>query len=690
MKRLGLHLCFHHHQPVGNIDWVLEEVYQNAYAPLLEAMTSVPHVRLNLSYSAPVLRFIEKNHPEYLEKLRELNHQGRVELLVTGFYEPVLADLAPEDRLGQLELCRRWLEERFGVQPRGSWLSEGVWDKHLIESFRAAGLNYTLLPDQRFIHAGVSPADLHHYFITEEQGKTLALFPASVELLYRIPYGSSEELHSLLRRRANRGPTRLTFADVAERWGAWPGTAHLLHREGAMERLISFFSGADDWLQFQLFSETLEDCPPVQPCYLPSGPNHELGAWSLPDEARVRFYEARSELERRHDAARFLPFFGAGCWESFKGKYPEANLMQKKGLWLKAKLRQREREHLDPVSRDWLFQAQCNTAYWHGTSGGIYSPHLRQAVWDRLLATQRRLGLKNRNFGVERFDFEGRGHDAVLVYSPKISLGWSPDRGGTCFEWSALNPLYNYANTLSRRHESAPRHEPHSVVQSDDDERLVDPYSRRLFHDHFLGTKVTVEQFLTNRIRERGDFINRRFRIVSLQNQTQGPELTMEATGSVEQGGLFQAVRLRKRVEHRDLGRCIALAVQLTNEGKDPLDGIYALETNVSLAPQQESVHYRAGEHPVRLLRSGAYAQRIKQAQFFTSGDKQCFRVRSRDAFFLWAAPLATRNQQDVGSQAITQGHLIVVGWSFHVEPGEDCAFAAEWTVSDGFHKMID
>src|SRR5690242_6057757 len=43
------------------------------------------------------------------------------------------------------------------------------------------------------------------------------------------------------------------------------------------------------------------------------------------------------------------------------------------------------REALHYAERE-LFRGQCNCSYWHGAFGGIYLPHLRNTVFNHLIA----------------------------------------------------------------------------------------------------------------------------------------------------------------------------------------------------------------------------------------------------------------------------------------------------------------
>ena len=72
-------------------------------------------------------------------------------------------------------------------------------------------------------------------------------------------------------------------------------------------------------------------------------------------------------------------------WRNFLVKYPESNRMHKKMLALSRSAARRG----DPAAvRRAIGRAQCNDAYWHGVFGGLYLPHLRDAIWRNLAAAE--------------------------------------------------------------------------------------------------------------------------------------------------------------------------------------------------------------------------------------------------------------------------------------------------------------
>ena len=79
--RISLALAFHNHQPVGNFGWVIAEVYDAAYEPMVAALERHPTVRLSLHYSGPLLEWLRAERPDFIERLGALVERGQVEIL---------------------------------------------------------------------------------------------------------------------------------------------------------------------------------------------------------------------------------------------------------------------------------------------------------------------------------------------------------------------------------------------------------------------------------------------------------------------------------------------------------------------------------------------------------------------------------------------------------------------------------
>src|SRR6266508_3718616 len=112
----------HFHQPVGNFDHVFERHVQDVSRPLLD--------------------WLEAHDPAYLDLIGRLAAEGHLELLLAGFYEPVLASLPRVDRIEQIAWMHDAIRRRFGVEATGLWLTERVWRSELAADLAVAGVRY--------------------------------------------------------------------------------------------------------------------------------------------------------------------------------------------------------------------------------------------------------------------------------------------------------------------------------------------------------------------------------------------------------------------------------------------------------------------------------------------------------------------------------------------------------------------
>ena len=136
---ISLALVVHNHQPVGNFGWVIEDVYQQAYEPMIGALERHPGVRVGLHYTGPLLEWMGANRPEAIDRLRALAERARSRSSAAAYYEPILVALPERDRHGQLVRMGDELETLFGRRPRGAWLAERVWEPSLPFDLAEAG-----------------------------------------------------------------------------------------------------------------------------------------------------------------------------------------------------------------------------------------------------------------------------------------------------------------------------------------------------------------------------------------------------------------------------------------------------------------------------------------------------------------------------------------------------------------------
>src|SRR2546422_9405886 len=116
----------HFHQPIGNFDHVFQQHLQDVYRPLVEHLAGHRFFPFALHMSGPLLEWLEAHDSAYLDLLGRLAVDGRIELLLAGFYEPGLAALPRADRVEQIGWVRAAMRKGFGGDAAGGWLTESV------------------------------------------------------------------------------------------------------------------------------------------------------------------------------------------------------------------------------------------------------------------------------------------------------------------------------------------------------------------------------------------------------------------------------------------------------------------------------------------------------------------------------------------------------------------------------------
>ncbi|WP_210411124.1 alpha-amylase/4-alpha-glucanotransferase domain-containing protein [Thermococcus aciditolerans] len=504
----------HNHQPLGNFGWVFESAYDRSYRPFMEILEEYPNMKAAVHISGPLLEWLDANRPEYMDLLRSLVKKGQLEIVVAGFYEPVLAAIPKEDRIEQITLLKDFAK-KLGYDARGVWLTERVWQPELVKSLREAGIEYVIVDDYHFMSAGLSKEELYWPYYTEDGGEVIAVFPIDEKLRYLIPFRPVEKTVEYLHSLDNGDESRVAvFHDDGEKFGVWPGTYEWVYEKGWLREFFDRIS-SDERINLTLYSEYLARFKPRGLVYLPIASYFEMSEWSLPAKQAKLFVEFVEKLKGHGQFERYRVFVRGGIWKNFFFKYPESNYMHKRMLMVSKLVRE------DPEARKFILKAQCNDAYWHGVFGGIYLPHLRRAVWENIIRAN---GFASTGSFVRDIDFDGR--DEVFIEDENFYAVFKPAYGGALFELSSRRRAVNYNDVLARRWEHY--HEvPESATPEEEDgegvasihevgrkipdeirrELAYDDRLRAILQDHFLDPETALEEYRLNRHIELGDFV---------------------------------------------------------------------------------------------------------------------------------------------------------------------------------------
>ncbi len=412
-NKIYLLMAIHCHQPVGNFDSVMEDAYERAYLPFVEVLARHPKIRLSLHYTGPLLEFLERRHPDFLERLRGLVERRQIDLLGGGFYEPILALLPERDAIGQIEMMSSYLKHKFGIDASGMWLAERIWEPKLPAILGKANMNFTIVDDSHFAAVGRDVESLDGYYISEDEGIRVAIFPTSEKLRYYMPFKLPEETITYLRQKLDQGFTAITFGDDGEKFGLWPGTFKWVYEEGWLENFFTMVENCD-WIVCEKFREFIKSFPPTGICYIPCLSYREMMEWSR------------------------------GFFRNFFVKYPESNRMHKRMLLVSEELKNRDIRSAEKIS---LFKAQCNCGYWHGVFGGLYLNHLRSAIYSNLIAAENMIDASHR----EVLDYDCDGNEELILRTDNLCIILS--NKGYILELDHRGKMVNVCNVISRRPE---------------------------------------------------------------------------------------------------------------------------------------------------------------------------------------------------------------------------------------------
>jgi 4-alpha-glucanotransferase len=681
VAKFQLVLLIHAHQPVGNFDSVFETAYQKSYLPFLEVLTRHPAVRMGLHFTGSLLEWIERAHPEYFHRLRELAARGQIELVGGGFYEPILISIPARDRARQIARLASYIESQFGQKPAGAWLAERVWEPQLPSILAPAGIRYTLVDDNHFLAAGFEPSQLFGHYLAEDQGEIVAVLPGLKNLRYLVPFHSVDETVNFLRASVAEHPGGVAYmGDDLEKFGVWPGTHALCYTNGWLESLFTALDQSSEWLETALPSDSLDVRLPLGRADLPAASYSEMMEWALPTPARRR-YEGLLQEFSSHATAH--PFFHGGTWRGFFSKYPESNLLHKKMLHVSEKVRRLAESpgaEEDSAIRDGLreaeghlFRGQCNDAYWHGVFGGLYTPHLRTALWQSLVKAEtvadRLLNASPRYSSLSFNDFDTDGRPEIYFTSSSCAALFKPSDGGTLCALECRESQSSLINSMSRREESyhtrlrVSAHQPsgahsiHENTRSKEDglDRWLhyDRWLRHCFRLLLFDGQKSFDDFSACLLQEDATLAAGHYAVESLSDRRLSLSLSGSSTWISRR---TFSICSKTKGFHVDGSFLLARRSPASGSAVAGIEMVFNL-----LAPASHDRFFEInGErHPLRwsTVASASPLRLVDEWQ------KVAIRLTAPGALEWWIAPIETVSESEDGYERIYQGSQILAVW---------------------------
>jgi hypothetical protein len=704
VKKINLIFGTHNHQPIGNFDSVFEESYQKSYKPFLDVFEKFPNLKIAKHYTGILFDWLKAKHPDLLEHLGGFVKKGNVELISGGFYEPILAVIPDADKVGQIKKLTSFIKKNFDYNATGLWLAERIWEQHLTKPLAEAGIKYVILDDTHFKYAGLKDEELYGYYITEEQGKTVNLFPISKQLRYTIPFQDVEATIDYLRSIATEDGNRVVvFADDGEKFGVWPNTYdHCYGKDDWLRKFFQALTDNQDWIRTMTFEEAMREIKPVGRIYLPNASYAEMMHWSLPTtKAYTEYDDFEHKLKDLHLYEKYDPFVRGGFWRNFMVKYPESNNMHKKMLQVSERAQRliSKKKKVKPQTLDKIWAAQCNCPYWHGVFGGTYLPNLRHPIYTNLIEAEADLDKLDNAAKVVRAsvaDFDKDGQDEVFLESTELGLFVKPSKGGTLYELDYKKAGKNLLDIMTRREEgyhaklrNMKNHQPkegevssiHDLVIAKEEglENYLtyDGYRRGSLIDHFVSPETTLQDFAAAKQTEISDFILGEYD-AKLSGNTKEQHLTLSRMGNLLINGHAKQIRVTKTITLAKGERAFSVHYKLENlSDGSPLHFKFGIEMCYGLlaGDAPDRYYYGDGINPNdnRLRSTGeSHATWIGLKDQWLKIDA---RLESSVPTDFYHYPIETISLSEAGFERVYQGSTVLATYNLTLEKTFEVTF---------------
>jgi len=431
-------------------------------------------------------------------------------------------------------------------------------------------------------------------------------------------------------------------------------------------------------------ADVVENLPSLGKIYLPDGSYREMTEWAFPVPRQLEYDDVCHEMEHDHRWARLRPFLRGGFWRNFKVKYPEANEMYARMMQVSRRLETARQSGLDSHNHDLaqqaLYRGQCNCSYWHGAFGGIYLPHLRNAVYAELIRADnvidQAMGKQGAWIDATADDYNFDQRQEVRLANDRLIAWLAPAAGGQMYELDIRPIAHNLLATLARRPEAYHRkvlagpsqgndhvasiHEQVIFKQEGLEQRIqYDAYPRKSLIDHFFPTDVSLESLRRGEVEERGDFIGAPYE-ARIRRDPDRIQVQMTRFGHVG----HHSVRVTKGVTLHAGSPTMQIGYLL--EGLPSSEELhFAVELNLAGMPSGADDRYFQLGSGERLGQLGTCLE-LSEVRDLSAIDEwlglEAKLLLNRPAH-LWAFPIETVSQSEGGFELVHQSIVVMPHW---------------------------
>lgn len=650
MRKTHLVLGTYNHLPEGTEESVFEETYQTCYRPFLSVLYRFPDIFACLHYSGSLLRWLEGRHPEFLMLLEEMVLRKQIELLGGGFFAPIFPLLSNADRVGQIESLTTFIRKSFGRRPRGCWMPEYAWEPSLATSLQTSGMDFTFLPVSLFRAAGFEDGEYFAPVLTEDQGRSLAVFPVfDCQFSFESSLGLEETLGAVLERYGSDHPLIVVFLNGEAVRALWSKSVY----ESPDVYLEKTFTGIrKESLSMDTVTPAryLRSVRHFRRAYFPGSATERYLASGLSARARRERSEARKKSGGEIEECPSL------------GGVRLPVLRYEEGINLYAKMQYvhlltgqlRGDKSRKKTAQEELWRGQSGDAYWFKPDGGIYRLSLRKAVYEGLIEAEKTTRQKGAfSSGIIQADIDFDGVKEILFQGTDINA-YLHARGGVLFELDSLKKSRNLANVFGR-------------YQEPDFNGPPGP-RRRCFLDRFQSSPARLEEFSRGEVEDLGTFSDSYFNIRELKRSNQ--EICLMRDGFLSVGERKIPVTVEKVFQFRKTG--VTVRYTITNRGSDDLRCVYACDLNLSPACRPQKLVMAAGLSDRTIELDSSLPGEVPEGNRLTLVDletEEPVSVYAEPGCRILQTPLYNRIGTGDGAAILYQGCAVSLEWVLALKP---------------------
>jgi hypothetical protein len=349
-----------------------------------------------------------------------------------------------------------------------------------------------------------------------------------------------------------------------------------------------------------------------------------------------------------------------------------------------------------------LYRGQCNCGYWHGAFGGAYLPHLRNAVFQHLIAADNLLdaaahrGLAEGDepwveLTTDDYNFDGRPE--VRLATNRLVALVAPPEGGHLYELDVRAICHNLLATLTRREEAyhdsvragesaasddvASIHDRVIFKQKDLDQRLqFDRHPRKSLIDHFYRADVSAAAVAAGQYEELADFITGPYEAKLRRNPTR---MQVQLTRKGRLGE--RPIQITKGLTLDAGGQNLRIAYLL--EGLPPGELVhFGVEFNFSGLPGGcDDRYFHDAEHnPLGQLGSRLDLKDVGSLSLTDEWLGINVELESDQPMHIWTFPIETVSQSEGGFELVHQSVVVHPHW--YIRAGSDGRWVTTMTLA--------